>query len=129
MTLYAKDILDREDLTRVARHAIVDESGTEIVSDVVDEAWRERIIAAVNSSQPELRKALEFYASPFNWTSGRWVRGSEEDDEADEPVANLICIDHQIEEGGAIPFADCGDRARKALSELRRSEPKSGEKL
>lgn len=71
----------------------------------------------------EALAALRFYADKRNWTSGRWVRGSEEDDDADEPVEGLICIDHQFEEGIAIPFADCGERARRALSTALASVP------
>lgn len=79
---------------------------------------------ALRAEVERLRNALKFYASPSSWTSGRWVRGSEEDDEADEPVANLICVDHQIEDGGVfIPFADTGDRARAALRSTGPSEP------
>ena len=77
----------------------------------------EAALSAEREKVERLRKALEFYANPRNWTSGRWVRGSEEDDDADDPVPHLICIDHQIDEGFAIPFADCGSRARAALQQ------------
>ncbi|RWP29897.1 hypothetical protein [Mesorhizobium sp.] len=55
-------------------------------------------------------EALRFYANEKNWTAGRWP------DDPDELVEGLICIDRQHEEGGSIAFADCGDRARAALT-------------
>lgn len=55
-------------------------------------------------------EALRFYANEKNWTAGRWP------DDLDELVEGLICIDWQHEEGGSIPFADCGDRARAAIA-------------
>ncbi|RWL14834.1 MAG: hypothetical protein EOR57_31305 [Mesorhizobium sp.] len=62
-----------------------------------------------------LREALRFYADKKNWMAGRWP------EDPDELVEDLICIDWQHEEGGSIPFADCGDRARKALRAARLS--------
>ncbi|RWO06316.1 MAG: hypothetical protein EOS07_22015 [Mesorhizobium sp.] len=67
-------------------------------------------LAPAQAVPGDMVEALRFYANKKNWMAGRWP------EDPDEPVENLICIDWQHEEGGSIPFADCGDRARKALA-------------
>lgn len=65
-------------------------------------------------------EALRFYADARNWTAGCWP------EDPGEVVEGLICMDRQIEEGGSIPFADCGDRARQALAALSVPTPGTG---
>lgn len=57
----------------------------------------------------KIMETLRFYANEKNWTAGRWP------EEPEDIVEGLICIDKQQEDGGAVSFADCGDRARAAL--------------
>ncbi|TIM41774.1 MAG: hypothetical protein E5Y55_24150 [Mesorhizobium sp.] len=65
---------------------------------------------ATQAGPGDMVEALRFYANEKNWTAGRWPQ------DLDELVEGLICIDWQHEEGGSIPFADCGDRARAAIA-------------
>jgi hypothetical protein len=69
----------------------------------------------------EAVKALRFYADPNNWVPGRWP-----EDDLPDAVDGLICVGMQHEEGGSILIADCGDRARAALSAFGSQEVGNG---
>jgi hypothetical protein len=51
--LKSKDVLKRHDdgSTTVERHAVVDGRGRVIVADVVDDAWRQRLVDAFNAHE------------------------------------------------------------------------------
>ncbi|TIL91411.1 MAG: hypothetical protein E5Y73_17185 [Mesorhizobium sp.] len=90
-------------------HATLDAAKAAAQADY-DARIRSALAPATQAVPGDVVEALRFYADKKNWMAGRWP------EDPDELVEDLICIDWQHEEGGSIPFADCGDRARNALA-------------
>lgn len=60
-----------------------------------------------------LMAAVNFYADPDNWALGIFPDGDPGD------AVHMICVDQQVEDGGASQLADCGVRARVAQSKVK----------
>jgi hypothetical protein len=86
--LKSKDVLKRHEdgSTTVERHAIVDGRGRVIVADVVDDAWRQRLVDAFNAHEAnnDANDTVDALVQ-----AEAFIRGFE-DDELQEGIPDLL---------------------------------------